>query len=125
MTQPVQLPRSFIDKPDILPFTIEVDPPMVSLEIANEIDLATANANLDVTATLTLPRVLVRAKSDPSLLLAFTATYEQRFKADKGQTSGKLTALENRRALSDQADCASGRGYRRPGEGVSTSDAGH
>ncbi|TCU74897.1 hypothetical protein EDE08_103112 [Bradyrhizobium sp. R2.2-H] len=90
----VHLQRAFIDRPDILPFTIEVDPSTVNLTIDDEIDLATANLNLNVVATLTLPRVLVRAKSDPSLLLGFSATYEQTFDRAAGKTAGKLTSLK-------------------------------
>lgn len=88
------IPAARIDKPELLPFTIDIEPSTLSVSTSGMIDLATATANLSLVATLRLRRVLVRAKSDPSLLLAVAATYEQRFDALAGTTTGKLTSLE-------------------------------
>lgn len=90
----VPVPAAFIEKPEILPFTIDASPSMLEISLSSAIDLASASATgLTFKATLKLPRVLIRAKSDPALLLAFRAAYEQNFNPNTGATSGKLTKL--------------------------------
>ncbi|MGY8632549.1 hypothetical protein RAD15_08640 [Bradyrhizobium sp. 14AA] len=89
---PIDLPRKRIEQPDALPFTIESDPGKLTIAITTDIDLPHA-ATADITAVLDLPRILIRAKSDPALLLAFAATYEQTYHSATGASSGKLTRL--------------------------------
>lgn len=90
---PIDLPWKRIERPDALPFTIEVDPGKLTIQITADIDLP-QSAGANVTATLDLPRVLIRAKSDPALLLALRATYQQSYDSATGASSGKLTRLD-------------------------------
>jgi hypothetical protein len=90
---PIDLPRKRIERPDALPFTIDIDPGKLTIQITADINLPQAAAT-DITASLDLPRVLIRAKSDPTLLLALGATYEQSYNSATGASSGKLTRLE-------------------------------
>lgn len=92
-TVAIDLARKRVEQPDALPFTIDVDAGKLTIQITADIDLPHAAA-ADVTATLDLPRVLIRAKSDPKLLLALGATYEQRYDSASGASSGKLTQLD-------------------------------
>ncbi|MCO6425689.1 hypothetical protein [Sinorhizobium meliloti] len=112
----IDLPRNRIEQPDALPFTIELDPGKLEIQITADINLP-QSASADVTATLDLPRVLIRAKSDPALLLALGATYEQLYDSATGASSGKLTRLEivepyplalTALAARDAADAAAG-----------------
>ncbi len=89
----IPLPKKIVDQPDALPFTIEIDPGTLKIRIAIEFVLP-HTAGADITATLDLPRVLIRAKSDPALLLALHATYQQTYDTATGELHGKLTALE-------------------------------
>ena len=89
----ILLPAQTISRPDLLPFTVEIAGPTIALKPMAQIDLANLQPSVALTATLALPRVLIRAKSDPSLLLALRAVYEQSFDAASGNTHGKLTEL--------------------------------
>ncbi|UVK55362.1 hypothetical protein DBIPINDM_001870 [Mesorhizobium sp. AR02] len=89
----IDLPGKTIDQPDALPFTVEIDPGRLRIRIAIDLILPQA-AGADIVASLDLPRVLVRAKSDPALLLALHAAYEQTYDSTTGESHGKLTALE-------------------------------
>lgn len=89
----IDLPGKTIDQPDALPFTIEIDPGTLRIRIALDLILPQA-AGADIVATLDLPRVLIRAKSDPALLLALHAAYEQTYDSTTGESRGKLTTLE-------------------------------
>ncbi|MER8605666.1 hypothetical protein NKH48_18240, partial [Mesorhizobium sp. M1233] len=91
----IPLPDLPIEKPDLLPFTIDIQQPTLTIQISADVDLANPAPNtLQVIATLDFKRVLIRAKSDPTLLLALGATYRQDFDVVSGQTSGRLTRLD-------------------------------
>jgi hypothetical protein len=61
---PVALPRKVIDRPDALPFIIEIDPGELTIKTTADIDLPQA-AGANVTATLDLPRVLIPRRAIP------------------------------------------------------------
>ncbi|BAM89471.1 hypothetical protein S58_34780 [Bradyrhizobium oligotrophicum S58] len=88
----IDLPATVIEKPDALPFKIELAASRLDIQIP-PVDLEHPTA-VGVTATLKLPRVLIRAKNDPALLIAFHAEYAQTFDTPTGATSGQLTVLE-------------------------------
>ncbi|MER8459300.1 hypothetical protein NKH24_24970 [Mesorhizobium sp. M1300] len=92
-TQTIPLRGKIIERPEALPFTIELDPGELKIDISADIHLPQA-AGANVTATLDLPRVLIRAKSDPALLLALGATFQQSYNSTTGASSGKLTRLD-------------------------------
>ncbi|MHC2622496.1 hypothetical protein ACVIW2_004528 [Bradyrhizobium huanghuaihaiense] len=89
---PIDLPATTIEKPDALPFKIELAASELSLAMP-PVDLSNPTA-VGVTATLNMPRILVRAKNDPALLIAVHAAYSQTFDTLTGNSSGQLTALE-------------------------------
>jgi hypothetical protein len=88
----IDLPATIIEKPDVLPFKIELAASTLNIEIP-PVDLANLKA-VGVTATLDMPRILIRAKNDPALLIAVHAAYSQTFDAATGTSSGQLTKLE-------------------------------
>lgn len=92
-TVSITLPRTRIERPEALPFTVESDPGTLTVAISAAITLPGA-AGANVIATFDLPRVLIRAKSDPALLLALAATYEQTYDSATGSSTGKLTRVE-------------------------------
>jgi hypothetical protein len=85
-------PAWMIEQPDLLPFKIEFSPSTMKVAVPT-IDLSTQQGGA-VTASLEVARITVRAKSDPSLLIALHAIYTQTFNAITGETSGRLETLE-------------------------------
>ncbi|MBI2740130.1 MAG: hypothetical protein HYX38_26740 [Rhodospirillales bacterium] len=94
-TDSIDLPAKAIDS-DFLPVTVDLAPSTLQLALQGSFDLGTAAGPGDfgLTATLILPRVVLKAKSDPALLLALKASYEQRYDAVANTSSGRLTSLE-------------------------------
>ncbi len=85
-------PPTVIEKPDALPFKIELLASSLKIQVP-AVDLSQPTA-VAITATLDVPNVVIRAKNDPALLIALHATYAQTFDAATGETAGKLTVLE-------------------------------
>lgn len=91
--QVIELPGKTVNSPDALPFTIEIDPGRLTIDIDAKFSLPQA-AGVKIGASLDLPRVIIRAKSDPALLLALHVTYEQTYDSTSGESHGKLTTLD-------------------------------
>ncbi|NUU41567.1 hypothetical protein [Tardiphaga robiniae] len=89
---PIDIPATIIEKPDALPFKIELAASTLNIQIP-AVDLAHPTA-VGLTATLDMPRILIRAKNDPALLIAVYAAYSQTYDAATGTSSGQLTKLE-------------------------------
>ncbi len=90
----VPLKAITLNQPEALPFVIELAAGTIDISMAGDIDLAQGNANATIEATLNLPRVTIRAKSDPALLLALYVKYRFCYEAATGKSGGQLTHLE-------------------------------
>jgi hypothetical protein len=62
--------------PDGFPLVIAVSPPQLSLKVKADIDLAHANPQLNLIATLTVDRLNISARRNPSVVIALTFSYE-------------------------------------------------
>jgi hypothetical protein len=85
-------PAWTLEQPDLLPFTIEFSASTMKITVP-PIDLSMPQGGA-VTASLDVARITIRAKSDPSLLIALHAIYAQTYNATTGKTSGRLDTLE-------------------------------
>ncbi|WP_321917808.1 hypothetical protein [Paraburkholderia sp. J11-2] len=91
----IDLPDKSITQPPALPFTIDIDPGKLAFAFTGSITLPQiASADASFTATLTLPRVLIRAKSDPSLVLALRVVFEEGYTPASGKSAGKIKSLD-------------------------------
>jgi hypothetical protein len=84
--------RRNLGEKEPLPFTVDIDPPTLRAGLTGTLDLADGTGGLQFSAALDFPRVVIRAKEDPRLVLALAATYEA--KTDGAGVSGRLTRLE-------------------------------
>lgn len=74
-----------------LPVTVDVDDMSVVLTPNGTIDLAKGTATGSLIGMIDFPRVLIRSKEDPSLVLALGATYKTT--VVNGSITGRLTRL--------------------------------
>ncbi|OMQ39324.1 hypothetical protein [Pseudomonas putida] len=77
-----------------LPVTVDIDDyeVRITLPVNSRIDLATGAASGSLVGMIDFPRIFLRSKEDPRLVLAFAATYETTVM--QGSITGRLTELK-------------------------------
>lgn len=87
--------RTEIGAQGSLPVTLDLAEAAVRVAVAGAFDLGSgmADAGTAITGSIDWPRIVIRAKEDPSLVLGLRATYEVTAPAG-GSLSGRLTRLE-------------------------------